>query len=304
LIGDWISYDTTIQEICDFAIRVYIEHDFTGLDDGQRKFARDDNAQKSFSKLRSSLGGLYAWRVNNSKSPEEKQMMIDEADFAFRQSYAYCPYSPEALFRYANLLMSRGRLEEALLLAETSLKFDHENMNVFGLVQQLRQVVDQKQAINNSVGQIEQLKMQLGLQPTNAQLAFDLASAQLATGNTNGAVQALDILATSTKTNTTVLLSVADAYRQLGLGEPLESIFIKIIQLMPGNPEAWYDLAGIQSILNKTNQSIQSLQMAIQLSNARLAKNPNSSNLHLQAASDERFNNIRQMPEYQALFQQ
>lgn len=303
LIGDWISYDTTVQEICDFAIRVYLHHDFTGLDEGQRKFARDDNAQKAFSKLRSSLGGLYAWRVKNAKGQEEKRRMMDEADFAFRQSFAYCPYSPEALFRYANLLMTQARLDEALILAETSLRFDEENRNVQGLVENLRQVVDQKDMISNSVGQIDQMMAQLNLQPTNAQLAFDLASAYLSTGNTNGAVQALDILASSTETNTTVLLSVADAYRQLGLGEPLESIFIRIIQLMPGNPEAWYDLAGIQSILNKTNPAIQSLKMAIQLSNRRIAQDPNSGNLHLQAVSDERFNNIRDLPEFQALFE-
>ena len=32
--------------------------------------------------------------------------MNDEADFAFRQAWALCPYSPETVFRYVDLLMS------------------------------------------------------------------------------------------------------------------------------------------------------------------------------------------------------
>jgi hypothetical protein len=69
------------------------------------------------------IGGVYAWRVTNPKSPEEKEQMIKAADFAFRQAYALCPQSPEALFRYANLLFSIERVSDARLLAETTLKF-------------------------------------------------------------------------------------------------------------------------------------------------------------------------------------
>ncbi|HTL16520.1 MAG TPA: DUF2723 domain-containing protein, partial [Patescibacteria group bacterium] len=100
LIGNWISYDTSIREIADWSERVYLRRNFKGFT-GDRKFIRDDQAQKSFSKLRSSIGGLYNWRVTTtSPGSPERQRMIREADFAFRQSFALCPYSPEALFRY------------------------------------------------------------------------------------------------------------------------------------------------------------------------------------------------------------
>ena len=42
--------------------KVYIRHDFTGFT-GDRRFIRDDQAQKAFSKLRVAVGGIYAWRV-------------------------------------------------------------------------------------------------------------------------------------------------------------------------------------------------------------------------------------------------
>ena len=31
--------------------------------------------------------------------------MTRETDFAFKQSFAFCPYSPEAVYRYVNFLL-------------------------------------------------------------------------------------------------------------------------------------------------------------------------------------------------------
>jgi hypothetical protein len=47
LIGNWITYDTPISNICVFAENVYLHRDYTGFT-GDRKFIRDDNAQKAF----------------------------------------------------------------------------------------------------------------------------------------------------------------------------------------------------------------------------------------------------------------
>jgi hypothetical protein len=46
--------------------------------------------------------------------------MAHEADFAFRQAWALCPYSPEAVFRYVNFLLEQNRGADALLVAETA----------------------------------------------------------------------------------------------------------------------------------------------------------------------------------------
>jgi hypothetical protein len=66
--------------------------------------------------------------------------MNDAADFAFRQAFALCPYSPEALYRYVNLLLSEGRAADALLLAETAKKMPHmDTEQIRSLVTQLKQ---------------------------------------------------------------------------------------------------------------------------------------------------------------------
>ena len=48
--------------------------------------------------------------------------MIKEADFALKQAFAFCPYSPEAVFRYVQLLMTTQRLDDAIIIATTCLK--------------------------------------------------------------------------------------------------------------------------------------------------------------------------------------
>ena len=62
LIGNWITYDTSVKQIADFAEKVYLHRDFSGFK-GSLEFVRDDHAQQAFSKLRSSIAGLYAWRL-------------------------------------------------------------------------------------------------------------------------------------------------------------------------------------------------------------------------------------------------
>src|SRR6266487_1270960 len=137
LIGNWITYDTPVKDICEFAGRVYERHDYKGFT-GDRKFIRDDQGQKSFSKLRSSIGGIYAWRYGNARPGPERQRMLKEADFAFRQAFAFCPFSPEAVSRYCFLLANERRLDDAEMIAETALRFDRDNPYIQGLLNQIK----------------------------------------------------------------------------------------------------------------------------------------------------------------------
>ena len=69
--------------------------------------------------------------------------MTADADFAFRQPFAFCPHSPEAIFRYVNLLLSCSRIEDALRVASAAQSLEPDNRQLESLVTQLRQ---QKQA--------------------------------------------------------------------------------------------------------------------------------------------------------------
>jgi len=66
--------------------------------------------------------------------------MIKEAEFAFKQAFAFCPYSPEAVFRYVNLLLGMRRFDDAYTIASTCLKLDPYNGQVIGLVRNLEDI--------------------------------------------------------------------------------------------------------------------------------------------------------------------
>ena len=67
LTGDWITDDTSIKEIGDWAIKTYQRWDLDGYT-GDPAFVRDEPAQKSFSKLRTSIADIYRWRINNHRN--------------------------------------------------------------------------------------------------------------------------------------------------------------------------------------------------------------------------------------------
>jgi hypothetical protein len=145
MVGDWLNDDTSVGEVAAFAEKVHVKNDLSGFS-GDPQFIQSSDAQKMFSKLRSSIAGLYAWRAQHATDAAEKKRMNDEADFAFRQSWALCPYSPEAVFRYANLLMSEGRTADAILVAETAEKMPETQggEQLRALIQQLKQSQSRK----------------------------------------------------------------------------------------------------------------------------------------------------------------
>jgi tetratricopeptide (TPR) repeat protein len=139
MIGPWLREDTSVQTIAEFVQKVYVDRNLAGFT-GDPRFVQNENAQKIFSKLRSSIAGLYSWYLPNAKSPEHQKGMIKEADFAFRQAFVLCPSSPEALFRYINLLISLGRVDDAIQLAEAALAINPENGQSQALLQELHRI--------------------------------------------------------------------------------------------------------------------------------------------------------------------
>jgi hypothetical protein len=184
MLGDWLDDKTTVREIADFVDRVYVPKHLKGFPDdpglvsqmpmskivewgnrvgvrkdlkgftGDPRFIQNPFAQQSFSKLRSSIAGVYAWRLNTDtnttpaayrpKSDAEYQRIRQEADLAFRQAFALCPYSPEAVFRYVQSLLQLQRMDDALLVAQTGAKLDPDNRQFRSLVENVKQLKRQQ----------------------------------------------------------------------------------------------------------------------------------------------------------------
>ncbi|HEX5399490.1 MAG TPA: M56 family metallopeptidase [Verrucomicrobiae bacterium] len=117
MIGDWLTDDTSVQDVADFAKKVFRENDLSGFT-GDSRFVQNDYSCKMFSKERANIADLYVWRMNHATDDGEKERMAREADFAYRQALALCPYNSEAAKGYVDFLKSQNRLSDANLVSE------------------------------------------------------------------------------------------------------------------------------------------------------------------------------------------
>ena len=122
MIGDWLKDETTVKEVTDFAEKIYLHKNLSGFN-GDPQFVQNEYACKMFSKERTSIADLYVWRSEHAQTPEEKERMIREADFAYRQAFALCPYSPEVTKDYVKFLKNRGRESDAALISAIAGQF-------------------------------------------------------------------------------------------------------------------------------------------------------------------------------------
>jgi RNA polymerase sigma factor (sigma-70 family) len=125
MIGDWLTYDTPVQELVAWTERVRLKHDFSGFTGDRRFIENIGGEQQIFSKLRTAIGGVYAWRADHAANAAEKERMTREADFAFRQALALWPCSGESCcpaLRYATLLEKENRRSDARLIQDMAQK--------------------------------------------------------------------------------------------------------------------------------------------------------------------------------------
>ncbi len=311
MTGNWLTYDTPVKDIVAWIEKVYLRHDLSGFT-GDRKFIRDSQAQKAFSKLRSSIAGVYAWRLGMAsssptphqylpKNEAERQRMIKEADFAFRQAFVFCPYSPEAVFRYVQILMGLGRIDDARMVAETCRQLDPENGNVINLVHQLEEIKNQPNVVAQIYSQIGQLENDLRKNPDDFEKAFDLSSKYLQLQQPDRAVQVLDRVLENPRVQVGVVLSVAQAYAAMNNGPRLEAALEKLVKMAPNQPEAWYDLAAIKAGLHKTQEAMDAVRHVLDLNSKRIASDPKAHDLRTELGSDPRLAPLRATPGYQEL---
>ena len=315
LVGNWITYDTTAKELCDFAERVYLQHDYAGFT-GDPKFIRDDDAQKGFSKLRSAIGAsIYQWRAEACTNLVEKKWLLKEAEFAFKQAFAYCPYS-EGAYKYAELLADTGRPDEAVLVARTFQKLDPYNRQVHNMIVELYlQSGKHDQALsaareflklepNNSV--LQELASQLQKSQPGAaavplqDILTDITNA-LKANQPDRAAAILEQLLHSPQANGPLLTQVAQFYAEMGRLPKAEEAMRRATEVDPRSSQSWYNLANVQAFQGRAADAAESLRRAFATNAVERAANPGMIDLRANARTNPNFNNIRQSPEFRAV---
>lgn len=307
LIGDWLKPETSIQDVCAFAL------DFLSFKDVKNypvdpKFFRDSQAQKSFSKLRASQARLYAWRFVNAQSEEEKERMYQAAKFAFLQAFAYYPASPEIIRQLPFLLLQGGETEDAVRVAKTVTIIDPKNANFQYVLREIQsQVLNGISQTSNNLkvltDQIEQLQSTFAEDPQNITNTISLIDAHWALGQTNEALRVVDDTMMVPDASSELLTILAEKVSRIHDYTRLEAILQVMTTKSPNNPSPFYDLGTLQVFTGKTLKGITNMATALKLNKEQLKENPNARNLVEILSKDARFNAARELPEYKTLIE-
>jgi tetratricopeptide (TPR) repeat protein len=273
-IGNWITYDTSIKEIVAFIEKVYLRRDFSGFK-GDRAFVRDDQAQKSFSKLRNAIAGMYAWRFNPDCPPELRpksdadfQRLLRETDFAFRQAFAFCPYNPEAVFHYVNLLCNLQRYDDAVLVASTCQKLDPFNTQVGRVVKELETLRDRRAHPQSKQVTLAQLEKAASDNPADLQAAFTLAAAYLQLQQTGQTLRVLEGILNHPKAEGAAFRGLAQAYDSMSYPSGLQKVAEKLEARLRADPADWLSaiaLAEAYRDLHQTDAALRALDGIMKL---------------------------------------
>jgi tetratricopeptide (TPR) repeat protein len=330
LCGDWITYDTTVQQIAEFVERTYIQNNYQGYK-GDRAFVRDDDAQKAFSKLRSSQAGMYSWRCAlpgssplcpqeyRQKTAASQAALIRETDFAFKQAFAFCPYSPEAVFRYISFLVGLAQDEEmnghvdkaakcfddAILVGETCQKLDPFNDQISGLVNNVKgyrtRIVEHSHDFQQAADQIRGMESMAQTNPANVQNLVALGLAYQQMQQPDRSVQLFDLALARPEINASEVQALAQAFAQMGDLAKCQAAIEKLVSLAPNQPEPRYDLGALKAVTGRPNEALQDLKIAFEQSDRRLAADPKARDLREAARTDNRLESLRSLPEFQKL---
>ena len=277
-IGDWINYETSVKEICDFCRKVYVRHDYSGFK-GDPKFVRDEDAQKSFSKLRNAIGAsIYEWRgglLGTTAPPPPpvsnavRDRMWKESEFALKQSFAYCPLSPEAIFHLMQLFTRQRRSEDIWLILSTAQTLDpHNEQFNYWLRGVERSMVDQAQEF-------------------------------IQTGKSAEAETLLDSVMQDAQAEGDTLLKAAQVYAALGKPGAGAAVVRRLTESDPDHWESWFLLARMQAQDGKAGEAATALGRAFALNPSDRLTDQALATLHDLVRQDTGFDRIRQSPEYQ-----
>lgn len=241
------------------------------------RFHRDIVAQKTFSKLRSAIAGIYVYRRE-----------FAEAEHAFKQSVALYHLSPEANFRLADLYVQQRRFEDARVVMGALLRGDPGNDRVRDFYNQIAQMHEFDQ---------RRLAIEGSIQDGGIELA--------------ALIELIDLyhrLQMQHQFHNVVMNLLHDqsipveAYLQVGVilenAQRFDMLQFAMSQYLgrdPGNPAAWIQKAVAEVQLNQTNEALQSLQQAVRLGGA-----PVRDSLRV----DQRFAPLHGNPQFHLLFPQ
>lgn len=261
-------------------------------------FRRDLPAQKSFSKLRSAIAGLYAARGQRS-----------EAERAFQEARILYPVSPEANFRLVQeVLLPQARYAESIDILNEYNRRDPNNERGFGFVDFIRRVRDTESRVREltakaqssktlspedafqlalayrDLGQTDSAAVYLeqlsGMPNLPVEKLFEIGTLLSSMKKSEGAVRAMDGVMARMPANMPAdkLLEVVRVYGEAGKPDKMGPPLSRYLQLQPNDWQAWLDMATLCVMKQQQQQMQFALQRAMEIGKGqalqRIQENP------------------------------
>lgn len=255
--------------------RGYWDALFAGLHDDPR-FNRDDVAEETFSKLRSAIGGLYAFRH-----------MASEAEYAYKQAIALCPDGPDGNFHLAQLYVESGRFDDAVAVFEEYQRHDRYNLRIRGAIRVV-------QELKRQMGEIRELEQEYAAQPGDLPLALQLIDTYAKLQRTEAIDAIVTALLGGPNPPPEVFLQIAQRYLGIGRLDRAADLLTVMTQRYPQSQGAWYNLSLVQSARKNCDEAVWALERALSLDDA-------DHHVLETIRHDKRLDNCRQYPQFQQL---
>ena len=211
-------------------------------------YRRDFPAQKSFSKLRAAIGGLY---LNQGRRTD--------AENAYREAVVLYPASPEAVFRYAQEILAPRRNWDAITeLMDYTDQIDPNNMRTG----RMREFIDQMRVCSQIISTLEPMARKGSISRENARR---LARCYMMVGRDMEAAMLMRNLIDSTR-SADELREIARLVTAQGMFADASKALTRMEALSPKSSTAeWVALAKAQVADGKKDDARRSLEMAVRI---------------------------------------
>jgi predicted Zn-dependent protease len=205
------------------------------------------------------------------------------------------------------------------MIAVTSRKLDPNNPqmdNLVGELERIKRGAPPGAAITPSApapaaanpaqvaADLQVLEQQWATQPTNFQTGSHLVMSLLQAQQYPRALEVLDQILKNPKAGQNEMIFVAQVCNEMNRLDKVEVALDRLVRMAPNSPEAWFDLAGVQAVLNHSTQAVASLEESLKQNSQRRKQQPTAPDLLTNALVDEKFNPIRQLPGFQHVITQ
>lgn len=210
-------------------------------------FQRDSVAQKSYSKLRSSQAGLYAYRG-----------MYVEAEEAFLQALDLAPGSAEARSRLLEIYMNMDRFDDGLKICAEWESLDPKNPVIKDATNRVRYLKNLAAKEKDMAEIYEQSKHDPGF-------VFDYINVLKERNKWAQVDSAVNELLSRKELDLTWWQTAVQFYANANKPAQVEQILSSLTKRDPKNAMFWYNLAMVQASRSEVTQACTSIKQAVKL---------------------------------------